>query len=158
MALTYNRSGRACARGAAALEFALVFPVLFLMMYAMLSYALIFAAQHALANSAAEGSRAAVRFTSLKDTEATRKAAACAVALQGVAWLGTTDGKVLSCSHELAMTPACTVPSGSTQSIQCLAVHLRYEYAQKPLIPLLPLLPVPQALTGSAVTQIALTY
>jgi hypothetical protein len=60
-------------RGVAALELALVFPVLFLMMYGLLSYGLIFAAQHSLAQSAAEGARAALRFDSLNDAEASAR-------------------------------------------------------------------------------------
>ena len=145
-------------RGVAALELALVFPVLFLMMYGLLSYGLIFAAQHSLAQSAAEGARAALRYDSPNDAEATRTAAACAMAKQGVRWLEQVSGHGIDCTTQAETAVQCQIPVALANVVRCLSVSLSYDYAATPILPRLPLLPTPQRLTGTAVTQIALSY
>lgn len=145
-------------RGVAALELALVFPVLFLMMYGLLSYGLIFAAQHSLAQSAAEGARAALRFDSLNDAEASRTTAACTMAKQGVRWLEQVSGRAIACQTQLVTAVQCQIPAALASRVRCLTVSLNYDYAATPILPRLPLLPTPQRLTGMAVTQIALSY
>ena len=145
-------------RGVAALELALVFPVLFLMMYGLLSYGLIFAAQHSLAQSAAEGARAALRFDSQNDEEATRTTAACSMAKQGVRWLEQVTGHGIACSTQLETAVQCQIPAALANVVRCVSVSLSYDYAASPILPRLPLLPTPLRLTGTAVTQIALRY
>lgn len=145
-------------RGVAALEWALVFPVLFLMMYGMLSYGMILAAQHSLAQSAAEGARAALRFDSANDAAATRTTAACAMAKQGVRWLEQISGYGIACKTQMEPMVSCQLPPSLANVVHCMSVSLSYDYAAKPILPRLPLLPTPQRLTGMAVTQIALHY
>lgn len=141
-------------KGVAALEFAVVFPVLFLVMYGMVFYAMLFAAKHTLAESAADGARAAVRFMTAKDDVSARKNAACTQAKIGVEWIEQMGGASVSCAAEASAN--CVRPSGS--AVECLSVTLSYAYAQKPLLPQLPILPAPLMLSGNAVVQIALTY
>lgn len=153
-----NFSGRMPQRGVAALEFALVFPVLFLMMYGLLSYGMILAAQHSLAQSAAEGARADLRFDSANDALTTRTTAACARAKQGVQWLEQVSGYGVVCKTQVEPSVSCQLPPTLSNVVHCLSVSLSYDYAAKPIVPRLPLLPTPQRLTGMAVAQIALTY
>jgi Flp pilus assembly protein TadG len=149
-------------RGLAALEFAIVFPVFFLMMYGMLSYALIFAAQHTLAHSAAEGARAALRFNGTEGNKdlsaiaADRVTAACEVVAQATAWLQMFSGESAKCEINKGSSSCHLAPSSG--NVQCFSVSATYNYADKPLIPKFPLLPVPALLTGKASTQIALRY
>lgn len=154
MAQTRRKQRLARSRGVAALEFAVVFPVLFLMMYGMLSYALIFAVKYSLSHAAAEGARAAVRFSSANDSESTRQTAACQMAMQGLDWLGRE--KVV-CGPPALAASQCPVLPGNN-NVQCFSIVLNYAYAAHPLIPRLPLLPVPENLVASATTQIALRY
>lgn len=167
MAQARCRSPRAHSRGAAAVEFALVFPVLFVLLYAMLTYALVFATQHALSLAAAEGGRAAIRFTSLQDTAVQRQQAACVMAKQSLAWLERATGQPVLCpasgSGALRVDALPhTCPAGASPAaasgLVCMSVAVRYDYGAAPLIPKLPLVPVPERLSGEAVTQIALSY
>lgn len=163
---TGNRR-RTYSHGVAALEFALVFPVLFMLLYAMLTYALVFATQHALSLAAAEGGRAAIRFTSLKDTVDDRKQAACVMARQSLGWLERATRQPVLCpafgSGALRVDAQDqTCPPGANPAaatgLRCMSVVVRYDYGAAPLIPKLPLVPVPERLSGEAVTQIALSY
>jgi len=152
-------------RGVAAVEFALVFPVLFLMLYGLLTYSLIFAMQHSLSLAAAEGGRAAVRFIMEKDDIEARRGAACEQIQESLSWLRQIVGG-FSCPGNggggngltVKVDPTTCPGSNSPQSsnLKCLDIRLIYAYGAHPLIP--KLLPVPENLTASSFTQIALSY
>lgn len=150
-------------RGVAAIEFALIFPVLFLMLYGLLTYSLIFAIQHSLSFAAAEGGRAAIRFTSRNDALSVRTDAACAASQNALAWMSQL-GIANHCAANagpggsgvsIAVTEK-SCPAQAPGSLYCLEVSVAYAYGAQPLIPVL--LPVPGQLTGRAFTQVALTY
>ncbi|SDV51153.1 TadE family protein [Chitinasiproducens palmae] len=130
-------------RGVAALEFALVFPLLFLLTYGLMTFGLILITQHTLTLAAAEGARAALRYSTDPG------AAACAAANQATHWLA---GDLLDC---VAQKPAPTVcPYDSTR--QCMRVTVIYPYGTRPLVPTLPLigLALPNELRASAMVQL----
>lgn len=151
-------------KGISAVEFALIFPIIFLMLYGLLTYSLVFAAQHALSLAAAEGARAAVRFSSTSDTFEVRKNAACQMAMESLVWLTSIKGAA-SCNggadiniQVIGRNQPCAATAAPLQSsLHCVEVYAQYSYRRNPIIPVLPaILPVPQNLQGKSVTQIAL--
>lgn len=147
--------------GVSAVEFALIFPILFLMMYGLLTYSIIFAIQHSLSLAAAEGGRAAVRFSQNQDVIATRANAACEAAKNSLKWLEQI-GIANQCASAAGSGVMVNVlekncPGGQVQANQhCLEISVSYPYRAQPLIPVL--LPVPAKLSGQSFTQIALAF
>lgn len=152
-------------KGVSAIEFGLIFPILFLMLYGLLTYSLIFAVKHSLALAAAEGARAAVRFTSASnDTLQMRRDAACLMATNSLSWLTAIKGAA-SCNGGALINvevigspnPCAPLAAPLNSAVNCVEVYARYSYAASPIIPVIQaILPVPQRLEGKSVTQIAL--
>lgn len=156
-----KKYGRHACSGVSAVEFALIFPVLFLMLYGLLTYSIIFAIQHSLSLAAAEGGRAAVRFSQTQDVLATRVNAACAAAKNSLLWLEQI-GVANNCTSGAGNSIRINVlekncPAGAVNTNRhCLEISVSYAYRTHPIIPVL--LPVPANLTGQSFTQIALAY
>jgi Flp pilus assembly protein TadG len=107
-------------RGVAALEFAIVAQVLFLLLYGMLMYGFIFAMDHNMTQSAAEGARAAISQTSNWQTYAENTARN---------HLSFMQAKTYANVH--AVKAAC--PSDAT--VQCITVTITYDNRAHPILP-----------------------
>ncbi|MES2024386.1 MAG: TadE/TadG family type IV pilus assembly protein [Pseudomonadota bacterium] len=138
-------------QGAAAIEFAFVFPIFFMIFYGIITYGLIFVAQQSITLAAAEGARAALRFTSSdadRDTNAKNAATGTSSAAY---WL----------SPHLTFTSAlatCPYNSAANAGVRCYRVTVEYPYQQYPLVPLLlgslMNVVVPDSLKSTAIIQI----
>lgn len=137
-------------KGAAAIEFAFVFPVFFLVFYGIITYGIIFLAQQSITLAAAEGARAALRFSATdagRDTNARNAAIGTGSA---AAWLGTRI------NFDSALLATC--PFGGA-GIRCYRVTVTYpNYRQNPLVPYIVgnvmSIVVPDRLTSTAIVQI----
>lgn len=137
-------------KGAAAIEFAFVFPVFFLVFYGIITYGIIFLAQQSITLAAAEGARAALRYSATDTVRDTNARAAAIGTGSAAAWLGTRinfDGALLA-----------NCPFGSA-GIRCYRVTVTYpNYRQNPLVPYIVgnvmSIVVPERLTSTAIVQI----
>lgn len=136
------------ARGAAAVEFALVVPLLLMLVFGIIQYGYILSFRQALSQGAAEGARAAaVAPASL--TTAQKQTAATEAVQQALGSYGVTCGTaVMTCAVTLIPCPQAT---GKT----CAQVALTYDYDARPLMPKVPLVPVPGSLTYTAVAEVS---
>ncbi|HEY3599604.1 MAG TPA: TadE/TadG family type IV pilus assembly protein [Paraburkholderia sp.] len=139
---------RRTARGATAIEFALLFPLFFLIFYAIVTYSLIFVAQQSLTLAAEEGARAALNFQKADSVSAAltlRAGAACSTANNLTNWLAD--------SAKCVATPN---PCTFNTAMECVTVTLSYDYAARPLVPSLPGLGIalPAQLTSTAMVQL----
>jgi Flp pilus assembly protein TadG len=139
-------------RGIAALEFAIVFPVLFVLLYGIITYALILVAQQSLTLAAAEGARAALRYTT-----ADRGKIGCDTAKAITDWLGKEANGEYKVQCIAPAPQDCAYPA-AVATAQCITIQLTYPYRGSPLVPLLlgPLMSVavPETLRSSATVQI----
>ncbi|WP_118179077.1 TadE/TadG family type IV pilus assembly protein [Paraburkholderia phosphatilytica] len=136
------------ARGATAVEFALLFPLFFLVLYAIVTYSLIFVAEQSLTLAAEEGARAALAYqdaTTLNAALDARASAACTAAANVSSWLANRA----NCT---ATPAACSYDA----SLDCIEVTMNYDYAASPLVPTLPLLGIalPSTLSSSSTVQL----
>jgi Flp pilus assembly protein TadG len=107
-------------RGVAALEFAIVAQVLFLLLYGMLMYGFVFAADHNMTQSAAEGARAAISQTSNWETYAVNAAKDHLNFMQVKTYANVT-----------AVKAACA----SDATVQCITVTITYDNSAHPILP-----------------------
>jgi Flp pilus assembly protein TadG len=107
-------------RGVAALEFAIVVQVLFLLLYGMLMYGFIFALDHNMTQSAAEGARAAISQThdwaSYAETSA-------------------RDHLSFMQAKTNANVKAEVIPCPSDATVQCIHVTITYDNRAHPILP-----------------------
>lgn len=122
------------ARGAAAVEFALIMPILLLLVFGIISYGYMLSFRQAISQAAAEGARAAA--VAQRDADQQPDALAAmneALESYGVSCAGgalTRDGGgVGTCAVSIA---TC---DGEPASVQCVTVTIDYNYADNPLIP-----------------------
>ncbi|WP_175624714.1 MULTISPECIES: TadE/TadG family type IV pilus assembly protein [Oxalobacteraceae] len=137
-------------KGAAAIEFAFVFPVFFLVFYGIITYGIIFLAQQSITLAAAEGARAALRFSATETVRDTNARNAAIGTGSAAAWLGTRI------SFDGALLANC--PFGSA-GIRCYRVTVTYpNYRQNPLVPYIVgnvmSIVVPERLTSTAIVQL----
>ncbi|WP_092005169.1 TadE/TadG family type IV pilus assembly protein [Paraburkholderia lycopersici] len=139
-------------RGSAAIEFVVVFPLFFFLLYAIVAYSMVFVVQQSLVAAAEEGARSALVWqyaSSEGDALVARGQQACNRATSAAVWLPVAP----TCTNAISTAPAgCE----DNQSMDCIEVTLRYDYASHPLVPLLPLLDfaVPQSLASKATVEI----
>lgn len=142
------------ARGAHAVEYALVFPVFFALLYGTLAYGFIFAMRLGLQHAAEEGAREAIRYqipTGPGDTQiALREAAAETVARMAANWLqqmGSLNVKADVCPQgELNCLPTVgsaeqpdTLICGTTLAESCqIVVTVEFPYQEHPIFPSVP--------------------
>ncbi|UZG44203.1 TadE family protein [Caldimonas thermodepolymerans] len=143
------------ARGAAAVEFAIVFLAFFMLLWGILTYGFAFAAQQIVTLAAQNGVRAALRYQPATNAVAARQArtqAARAAARESLDWLTRVHANF---DADAAVTAAWTTCPYQAQW-ECVSVAVRYPYAERPLIPPLPGLQrmLPDQLTGSATMQV----
>jgi Flp pilus assembly protein TadG len=107
-------------RGVAALEFAIVAQVLFLLLYGMILYGFIFALDHNMTQSAAEGARSAISHTSNWEQAAEDAARDHLSFMQAKTY-----------SNIVATKAACSYNS----SLQCITVTITYDNRAHPVLP-----------------------
>lgn len=134
------RSRAAGDEGAAAVEFALVGMVFLMIVFGILTFGLVFALNHTLSHSAAEGARSGLVATASTTVQVAEDAARTRLG-----WLG--DG---------ATVQAYVEPCASDGTRQCVRVVTAYNWAANPLVPPLPGfgLVMPDVMSRSAVVQI----
>jgi Flp pilus assembly protein TadG len=107
-------------RGVAALEFAIVAQVLFLLLYGMILYGFIFALDHNLTQSAAEGARSAIGYTSNWEQHAEDAARQKLSFMQAETYADVNAVKA-ACSYNA--------------SLQCITVTITYDNRAHPVLP-----------------------
>ncbi len=125
-------------RGAAAVEFALILPILMALVFGIISFGFMLSFRQAMSQAAAEGARSAA--VAPVGTDASTRTADAVGAVNDA--LGTYG---VSCSggnlfHDGADAGSCTVSSpGDCESgggtVECVTVHLIYDYQDHSLIP-----------------------
>lgn len=136
------------ARGAAAVEFALIVPILVFLLFAIISYGYMLSFRQAVSQAASEAARAsAVAPAGLPNactstvTDCRQKRAVAAIN-QGLGSYGVSCvGAVLKHGSDTAGSCTVSAPAtcaGSTSSSQCVTVTLDYTYSDDPLLPKFP--------------------
>lgn len=157
-------SGRAAqmrARGAAAIEFALIFPLFFAILYAAVSYSLAMLLQMGMSNAAADGTRAAIQLVDpLQFNQAGFNAAAKQRVTQAVraslAWLPASKVDAIVANINISTAPDPGNGAGSATGVRVNVLVQWKGYSSDPLIPVLDLPLVgkvpnlPNDLSGSA--------
>ena len=123
-------------RGVVAIEFALVFlfgllPLLLL----TLSGVLIFAAKQSLTLAAAEGARAALRYSA---SDADRGMQVCKTAQHSMQWLLTFSGETAPCAANgigTSIAVSTPFPCDSAPTVQCMKVETSFDYNEHPFVP-----------------------
>ena len=122
-------TGRSRQRGVVAIEFALIFlfgllPLLLL----MISGVLIFAAKQSLTLAADNGARAALQYSTNRETTA------CQVAQQSMQWLLTFSGVTApDCTDGPIVVTTIACPSNA--NLSCVQVVTSFDYNAHPFIP-----------------------
>lgn len=126
--------------GVAAVEFALVGTLFLMLLFGIITFGLVFALNHTLSHSAAEGAR-----TGLVAPAGSTVQMAEDAARTRLGWLGSG-----------ADVHAFVEPCASDTSRQCVRVVTSYDWAGNPLVPPLPGLGlvVPDLMSRSAIVQI----
>jgi len=141
-------------RGAAVIEFAFVFPVFFVIFYAVITYGLIFAAQQSITLAAAEGARAALRYSATDEARGTNATNAAIGTGSSAYWLTPR----LTVANALTTCPYSSAANNNA-GVRCYRVTVTYaNYRQNPLVPLLLgsllAVAVPDKLESSAIIQL----
>lgn len=124
-------------RGAALVEFSLVMILLFALLFGIIAYSFVMSFRGSMAQSAAEGARAAA--TSPRPDVLTRTAAGTAQAVGAFNQTCAAAGP-LTCDftiHDCADTAAPLVDTPADLK-DCMTVSLVYDYDAEPLLPSLP--------------------
>lgn len=162
------RTRETAARGAAAVEFALIAPLLLLLVFGIIDYGVMLSFRQSVSQSAAEGARAAaVSPAGQSPVENARRAVTDA--LQGRNLTCTDDGDLLDGATDVgdcvvakgqatAADPQCrtypTAPTGAGVK-DCVTVTVSYEYADHPTGPKLPLVPLPGRISYTGTSEVS---
>lgn len=122
------------ARGAAAVEFALIMPILLLLVFGIISYGYMLSFRQAISQGAAEGARAAA----VAQRDVDQQPDALAAMNQALDTYGVTcSGSTLTRDGESVGT--CTVSTatcaGEPATVRCVTVTIDYNYDEHPLLP-----------------------
>ena len=162
--------GRRPARGAAAVEFALVAPLLLVLVFGIVDYGIMLSFRQNLSQATAEGARAAAvtQLGAAAPYDAVSKANAAIAAALGAGYScsgalnvggtltkdGSTVGTCKVSSTACTSATACVSSTAcSTTSVRCTySVTVTYDYSDHPLVPTI-LVPLPSTLTYTASAQ-----
>lgn len=143
------------ARGAAAVEFALIMPILLLLVFGIISYGYMLSFRQAISQGAAEGARAAA--VAQRDADQVPDAVAAmneALDSYGV----TCSGSSLSRDGETVGTCAVSTATcaGEPATVRCVTVTIDYNYDDHPLLPVPGVgIVLPDSLRYSAVARVS---
>lgn len=140
---------RRSARGAAAVEFALVMPLLVGLVFSTISYGMMLSFRQGISQAAAEGARAAALApVSVGGQKAKAQAYLAVQAALGPDFTCVAD--VLRRGGEVVGACAVTVPATCTEAGCAYRVTVAYNYEDHPVAPALPLVPMPDWLRYEA--------
>jgi Flp pilus assembly protein TadG len=149
------------ARGAAAIEFALIFPLFFAILYATIGYSMAMLVQMGMSNAAADGARTAIQLVDpLQFNQTTFNVAARQRVTQAVqaslAWLPKDKVDAIAANISITTSPDPGNGAGSASGVRVNVLVQWKNYATNPMIPSidLPLVgkvpPLPTHLNGTA--------